>query len=68
MRRARLYNNLNPSDDAKMPNEEFLKQYNKEIDEAESEIDTGNYLTQDQVRQYFADKRTNGGGSRDYRG
>jgi hypothetical protein len=36
----------------------FLDQYNKGIDEAESQIDAGDYLTHDQVKQYFADKIT----------
>ncbi len=35
----------------------FLDQYNKEIDEAEAEIERGDYLTQDQVEQLFADRR-----------
>ncbi len=37
--------------------EGFLNEYNKELDEAEAEIDAGNYLTHDEVKQYFVDKR-----------
>ena len=36
---------------------EFLNQYNKEIDEAEAEIEAGNYLDQEQVEKLFADRR-----------
>ena len=37
--------------------EAFLDDYNKEIDEAESEIESGNYLDQDEVEKLFADRR-----------
>ncbi|MBS1527710.1 MAG: hypothetical protein JST19_18840, partial [Bacteroidetes bacterium] len=37
------------STDESEPDAEFLEQYNKEIDEAESQIDAGDYLTHDQV-------------------
>lgn len=37
--------------------EAFLDQYNKEIDEAEAEIESGNYLDQDEVEKLFADRR-----------
>jgi len=35
----------------------FLDQYNNEIDEAEAEIESGNYLDQDEVEKLFADRR-----------
>ena len=35
----------------------FLDQYNKEIDEAEAEIESGSYLDQDEVEKLFADRR-----------
>lgn len=35
----------------------FLDQYNKEIDEAEAEIDNGNYFTQDEVEKIFKERR-----------
>jgi len=37
--------------------EAFLDEYNKEIDEAEVEIEAGNYLTQDEVEKLFAERR-----------
>jgi hypothetical protein len=37
----------------------FLDQYNKEIDEAEVEIDSGNYLDQDEVEKLMTDRRKN---------
>lgn len=37
--------------------EAFLDQYNKEIDEAEVEIESGNYLDQDEVEKLFAERR-----------
>jgi hypothetical protein len=45
------------TDDMETPDDSFLEQYNKEINEAESQIDAGDYLTHDQVRQHFANKR-----------
>jgi len=44
-------------DEAEEPTVEFLDQYNKELDEAEKQIDAGNYLTHDEVKKYFADKK-----------
>ena len=35
----------------------FLDQYNKEIDEAEAQIESGNFLDQDEVEKLFADRR-----------
>ena len=37
--------------------ESFIDQYNKEIDEAEAEIEAGNYLTHEQVERLFAERR-----------
>jgi hypothetical protein len=37
--------------------ESFLDEYNKEIDEAEAEIESGNYLDQDEVEKLFAERR-----------
>jgi len=42
---------------------EFLDQYNKDLDEAEAQIDAGNYLTHDEVKKHFADKKERLGGS-----
>jgi hypothetical protein len=39
--------------------EAFLDQYNKEIDEAEAEIESGNYVEQDYVEKLFANRRKN---------
>lgn len=39
--------------------EVFLNQYNKEIDEAEAEIEAGNYADHDYVEKLFADRRKN---------
>ena len=36
---------------------EFLDRYNKEIDEAGAQIDAGNYLIQDEVEKFFAQRR-----------
>ena len=35
----------------------------KELDEAESQIDSGNYLTHDEVKKFFADKKKRTGGN-----
>jgi predicted transcriptional regulator len=37
--------------------EAFIEQYNKEIDEAEAEIEAGNYLTHAEVELMFAERR-----------
>lgn len=39
--------------------EAFLDQYNKEIDDAEAELDAGNYMDHDYVEKLFADRRKN---------
>ncbi len=39
--------------------EAFIDQYNKEIDEAEAEIDSGNFTDHDYVEQLFANRRKN---------
>ncbi len=36
---------------------DFLKEYNKEINDAEAEIDAGNYVSHDEVKKFFANKR-----------
>ena len=36
---------------------EFLNDYNKELNEAEAQIDAGDYYTQEEVKKIFADKR-----------
>ena len=43
--------------DIDVDTETFIDQYNKEIDEAEAEIESGNYLTHDDVEQLFAERR-----------
>jgi flagellar biosynthesis chaperone FliJ len=37
--------------------ETFLDQYNKEIDKAEAEIESGDYVEQDYVEKLFANRR-----------
>jgi hypothetical protein len=51
------------TDEGETVTQDFLDQYNKELDEAESQIDSGDYLTHDQVKKYFEDKRKRNGGS-----
>ncbi|MBS1523761.1 MAG: hypothetical protein JST50_22345 [Bacteroidetes bacterium] len=38
---------------------EFLDQYNQEIDKAETEIESGDYVDQDYVEKLFANRRKN---------
>lgn len=38
---------------------EFLDQYNHEIDKAETEIESGDYVDQDHVEKLFANRRKN---------
>ena len=60
--KSRHYN-YTAVDENEMPDAEFLSQYNKELDEAEAEIDKGNYLTNDEVKKFFAEKRNRVSGS-----
>jgi hypothetical protein len=36
---------------------DFLVQYNKELEEAEAQIEAGEYLTNEEIKKFFADKR-----------
>jgi|GEM_PF-633858 len=49
--------NYKSSEENELPDAEFLNQYNKELDEAEAQIDAGDYLTHDEVKKFFADKK-----------
>ena len=60
--KSRHYN-YKSTDENEMPDTEFLNQYNKELDEAEAQIDAGDYLTHDEVKKFFADKRNRVSGS-----
>jgi hypothetical protein len=42
---------------------EFLNQYNKELNEAESQLDAGDYVTHDDVKKFFAEKKKRTGGN-----
>jgi hypothetical protein len=55
--------NYKSNDEEEVPDAEFLNQYNKELDEAEAQIDAGDYLTHDEVKKFFADKRKRAGGN-----
>jgi len=49
--------NYKSTEENELPDAEFLNQYNKEMDEAEAQIDAGDYLTHDEVKKFFADKK-----------
>jgi hypothetical protein len=49
--------------ESEIPDADFLNQYNKELDEAEAQIDAGDYLTHDEVKKFLADKRNRVSGS-----
>jgi predicted transcriptional regulator len=38
-------------------NEDFLDEYNKKLDEGDADIEAGNYATQNEVEQFFAERR-----------
>lgn len=40
-------------------NKDFLDQYNQEIDQAETEIESGDYVDQDYVEKLFTNRRKN---------
>jgi hypothetical protein len=54
--KSRHYN-YKSADESEITDVEFLSQYNRELDEAEAQIDAGDYLTHDEVKKFFADKR-----------
>jgi predicted transcriptional regulator len=60
--KSRHYN-YKSADENEMPDAEFLNQYNKELAEAEAQIDAGDYFTHDEVKKFFADKRNRVSGS-----
>ncbi len=47
----------NIGDQAEQIDQELLDQYNKEIDQSDSEIEAGNYVSHDDVEQFFRDRR-----------
>ncbi|HEY4324752.1 MAG TPA: hypothetical protein VGN20_12225 [Mucilaginibacter sp.] len=49
--------NYKSMDEEETVDAEFLDKYNKELDAAEAQIDSGDYLTHDDVRKFFADKK-----------
>jgi hypothetical protein len=55
--------NYKSTEETEMNDAEFLDQYNKELAEAEAQIDAGDYVTHDEVKKFFADKRKRAGGS-----
>jgi hypothetical protein len=42
--------------DADVDDAGFLKEYNKELDEAEAEIDAGDYVTHDEVKKLLKNR------------
>ncbi|RYZ96571.1 MAG: hypothetical protein EOP47_23605 [Sphingobacteriaceae bacterium] len=44
--------------------EAFLSQYNKEIDEAEADIEAGNYVAHDEVENFFGNRKNTTGGNK----
>jgi hypothetical protein len=54
--KSRHYNYKSTTED-EIVDTDFLNQYNKELDEAEAQIDAGDYLTHDEVKKFFADKK-----------
>ena len=59
--KSRHYSYKSTDDD--VIDEVFLTGYNKEIVDAEAEIDAGNYVSNDDVKKFFADKKKRVGGN-----
>jgi len=55
--KSRHYN-YKATDENEIPDAEFLDQYNKELAEAEAQIDKGDYLTHDEVKNSLPKKET----------
>lgn len=55
--------NFNSTDEQDMTDAGFLNQYNNDLDEAEAKIDSGDYLTHEEVKKFLADKKKRVSGS-----
>ena len=60
--KSRHYN-YKSTDEQEIADPGFLYEYNRELYEAEAQIDAGDYLTHDDVRKFFADKKKRAGGN-----
>jgi hypothetical protein len=58
-----LHYNYKSTDEDITGDDGFLSLYNKELNEAEAQIDAGDYLTHDNVKKFFADKKKRIGGN-----
>jgi hypothetical protein len=56
------YNYKSTSGD-ELSESEFLDQYNKDLEEAEAQIDKGDFLSHSDVRKFFANKKRHSGGN-----
>jgi isopentenyldiphosphate isomerase len=56
--KSRHYN-FKATDDASDENvsEAFLDQYNKELEEADAEVEAGEYISHDDVKKFLAERR-----------
>ncbi len=55
--------NYNATDDQDAADSGFLNQYNNDLDKAEAQIDSGDYLTHNEVKKILADKKKRAGGN-----
>jgi len=56
------YKSTDESDNEE-PSTQFLDQYNKELDEADAQIDAGDYISHDDVKKFLAERRKRLGGN-----
>jgi len=52
-----LHYNYKSTDEDSTIDADFLNHYNKELNEAEAQIDAGNYLAHGDVKKFFAGKK-----------
>jgi hypothetical protein len=45
------------------PSTQFLEQYNKELEDADAQIDAGDYISHDDVKKILAERRKRIGGN-----
>jgi hypothetical protein len=45
------------------PSSQFLDQYNKELEDADAQIDAGDYISHDDVKKFLAERRKRIGGN-----
>jgi len=55
--------NYKSSDEHEVSDAKFLDTYNKDLEEAEAQIDSDDFISHQDVKDFFANKKRDGGGN-----